>query len=39
MKHKIATHEAYETLSIKSFMELTDLDEAWDKIKKAKKIE
>lgn len=38
MKHKIATHEAYEILSIKGFMELVDLDEAWVKIKKAKGI-
>jgi hypothetical protein len=38
-KHKIGTHEVYEILSIKSFMELTDLDEAWAKIKKAKGIE
>lgn len=38
MSHKIPTHEAYEILSIKSYDELKDLDEAWDKIKKAKKI-
>jgi len=38
MKHKIGTHEVYEILSIKSFMDLTDLDEAWEKIKKAKGI-
>ena len=39
MKHKIATHEAYEILSIKSFMDLVYLDEAWAKIKEAKGIE
>ena len=39
MKHKIATHEAYEALSIKAFTELVDLDEAWEKIKEAKGIE
>lgn len=38
-KHKVATREAYEILSIGSFMELTDLNEAWETIKKAKKIE
>lgn len=37
-KHKIATHEVCEILSIKSFMDLADLDEAWEKIKKAKGI-
>jgi len=39
MKHKIGTHEAYETLSIGSFMDLVDLDKAWAEIKKAKGIE
>ena len=39
MKHKIATHEAYEALSIKAFTDLVDLDEAWEKIKEAKGIE
>jgi len=39
MKHKIGTHEAYEILSIKGFLELTDLDEAWAKIKEAKGLE
>lgn len=39
MKHKIGTHEAYEILSIKSFMNLVDLDKAWADIKKAKGIE
>ena len=38
-KHKVGTHEAYEILSVKSFMELVDLDEAWVKIKEAKGIE
>jgi len=38
-KHKIGTHEVYEILSIKGFLELTDLDEAWAKIKEAKGIE
>ena len=38
MKHKIATHEAYEILSIKSFMDLVDLDKAWADIKEAKGI-
>jgi len=37
-KHKIGTREAYEILSINSFMELTDVDEAWADIKKAKNI-
>ena len=37
-KHKIPTGEAYEILSIKSFLELTDLDEAWQKIKQARRI-
>jgi len=37
-KHKIATHEAYVILSIKSFMELVDLDKAWADIKEAKGI-
>jgi hypothetical protein len=37
-KHKIATREAYEILSIKSFMELVDLDKAWADIKAARKI-
>ena len=37
-KHKIGTHEAYEILSIKSFMEVADPDEAWSKIKQAKNI-
>ena len=39
MKHKIATREAYEILSINKFDELTDLDDAWAQIKKAKGIE
>jgi len=39
MKHKIETHEAYEILSIGSFMDLVDLDKAWADIKKAKGIE
>lgn len=39
MKHKIGTHEAYEILSIKSYMDLVDLDKAWADIKKAKGIE
>lgn len=39
MKHKIPTAEAYEILSISSFMELVDLDKAWADIKKAKGIE
>jgi len=38
-KHKIGTREIYEILSIKSFMELVDPEEAWQKIKAAKKIE
>lgn len=38
MKHKIATHEAYEILSIVRFDDLTDLDDAWETIKKAKGI-
>jgi hypothetical protein len=38
-KHKIGTREVYEILSIKSFMELVDLDQAWADIKAAKKIE
>lgn len=38
MKHKIPTTEAYEILSINRFMDLVDLDEAWDKIKKVKGI-
>jgi hypothetical protein len=38
-KHKIGTREAYEILSINSFMELIDLDEAWAKIKEAKQID
>jgi len=38
-KHKIATREVYEILSIKSFMDLVDLDQAWADIKAAKKIE
>ncbi|MCJ7459305.1 MAG: hypothetical protein MUP17_09960 [candidate division Zixibacteria bacterium] len=38
MNHKIPTHEAKEILSIKDYDELTDLDEAWEKIKKAKGI-
>jgi hypothetical protein len=37
-KHKVETREAYEILSIKSFMELVDLDKAWADIKAAKKI-
>jgi len=37
-KHKVGTHEAYEILSINSFMELVDLDEAWEKIKEARNI-
>ena len=37
-KHKIGTHEVYEILSIKGFLELADLDEAWAKIKEAKGI-
>jgi len=37
-KHKIGTREVYEILSIGSFMELVDPDEAWQKIKAAKKI-
>lgn len=37
-KHKIGTREAYEILSIGSFMELIDLDQAWVDIKKAKGI-
>jgi len=39
MKHKIATHEAKVILSIKEFDELTDLDKAWEDIKKAKGLE
>jgi len=39
MKHKIPTVEAYEILSIGSFTELVDLDEAWVQIKEAKNIE
>ena len=39
MKHKIATHEAYEILSVRAFTELVDLDEAWAKIKEAEGIE
>ena len=39
MKHKIPTTEAYEILSIQSFQDLVDLDEAWAKIKEAKRIE
>jgi hypothetical protein len=39
MSHKIPTREAYEILSINSFIELADLDEAWEKIKKAKGID
>jgi len=38
-KHKVGTREAYEILSIGSFMELIDLDEAWAKIKEAKNID
>jgi hypothetical protein len=38
-KHKVGTREVYEILSIKSFMELVDLDQAWADIKAAKKIE
>jgi hypothetical protein len=38
MDHKIPTHEAYRVLSIKSFMDLVDLDEAWKQIKEAKGI-
>ena len=38
-KHKIGTREVYEILSIKSFMELVDLDQGWADIKAAKKIE
>jgi len=38
-KHKVGTREAYEILSINSFMELIDLDEAWQQIKTAKQIE
>ena len=38
-KHKVGTREVYEILSIKSFMELVDLDKAWADIKAAKKIE
>jgi len=38
-KHKVGTREAYEILSIGSFMELVDLDDAWSQIKKAKGIE
>ncbi len=37
-KHKVGTREAYEILSINSFMEVVDPDEAWVKIKEAKKI-
>jgi len=37
-KHKVATREAYEILSINSFMELVDLDEAWGKVKEARNI-
>ena len=37
-KHKIGTREVYEILSIGSFMELVDPEEAWQKIKAAKKI-
>jgi len=37
-RHKIGTAEAYEILSIKSFSELQDLDDAWQKIKEAKRI-
>ena len=37
-KHRVGTHEAYEILSINSFTELVDLDEAWEKIKEAKDI-
>lgn len=36
MNHKIATNEAYEILNIKSFMDLVDLDDAWQKIKQVK---
>ena len=36
MKHKIPTVEAYEILSIGSFTELVDLDEAWTQIKQAR---
>jgi len=39
MKHKIGTAEAYEILSISAFTELTNLDEAWAKVKEAKGIE
>ena len=39
MSHKIATNEVYEILSIKSFMELVGLDDAWAKIKQAKNIQ
>ena len=39
MKHKIATHEAYEILSVRAFTELVGLDEAWAKIKEAEGIE
>ena len=36
MTRKVSTNEAYEILSIKSFMELVDLDDAWEKIKQVK---
>jgi len=39
MKHKVGTREVYEILSINSLMELTDLDEAWAKVKEAKGIQ
>jgi hypothetical protein len=38
-KHKVGTREAYEILSIGSFIDLVDLDKAWTDIKKAKGIE
>jgi len=37
-KHKIPTAEAYEILSIKSFSELKNLDDAWQQIKDAKQV-
>jgi len=38
-KHKVGTREVYEILSIGSFIDLVDLDQAWEEIKKAKGIE
>ena len=36
MSHKVSTNEAYEILNINSFMELVDLDNAWETIKQVK---